>query len=88
MASWHVVFQVHIRPASGSDAQTIALHRYPDLDSCHDAVATYAAWVATAMEGGLYLGWLAEQDGQVIGGVGLMFLEWGPTRQDSHPWRA
>jgi len=44
--------------------------------------------VATAMERGLYLGWLAEQDGQVIGGVGLMFLEWGPTRHDSHPWRA
>jgi len=35
------------------------------------------------MQRGTYAGWLAEQDGRVIGGTGLTFLEWGPTRRDS-----
>lgn len=40
------------------------------------------------MEKGLYIGWLAEQGERVVGGCGLTLLEWGPTKQDLHPWRA
>jgi len=65
----------------------IALHRYPDLHAHHEAVTSYAAWVTRAMERDLYLGWVAESAGEVVGGCGLVMLEWGPTREDPSPWR-
>lgn len=87
VASCLVGFRVDLRRAAVSDAQTIALHRYPALGPDDEDVTTYAAWVAEAMARGLYLGWLAEQDGHIVAGSGLLLLEWGPTKQDSHPWR-
>lgn len=71
----------------GSDARTVALHRYPELDPGHEAVAAYAVWVAQAMDRKVYLGWLAEQAGHVVAGSGLLLLEWGPSKYDLHPWR-
>jgi len=40
------------------------------------------------MDRGIYIGWLMERDGQVVGGLGLTLLEWGPSKQDSQSWRA
>ncbi|WP_244940418.1 GNAT family N-acetyltransferase [Deinococcus ficus] len=65
----------------------IARHRYPELDADHEAGTAYAAWVTRAMDQDLYLGWVAESAGEVVGGAGLMLLEWGPTRNDPSPWR-
>lgn len=76
-----------VRPATPADAPTIALHRYPDEADAGER-ATYAEWVAGALERGTYLGFLAEgEEGQVVSGAGLTLLEWGPTRGDPQPWR-
>nr|WP_293913170.1 GNAT family N-acetyltransferase [Deinococcus sp.] len=48
----------------------------------------YAAWVAGAMRRGSYLGWLAQEAGQVVAGAGLVLLDWGPTRGEPNPLRA
>jgi GNAT superfamily N-acetyltransferase len=39
------------------------------------------------MTQGLYLGWLAVHEDQIIGGAGLLLLHWGPGRYDSSPLR-
>jgi len=51
-------------------------------------VDVYARWVEDALQRGVYLGWVAEVGGAVIGGAGLTLLEWGPTRTDPNPLRA
>ena len=69
------------RPATPADAETIALHRYPDEKDAAER-PIYAAWVADALSRGLYLGFLHELNGEMIAGAGLTLLEWGPTRTD------
>ncbi|GAA5532352.1 GNAT family N-acetyltransferase [Deinococcus aluminii] len=77
-----------IRPARPADAPLIALHRYPAGADAADR-PVYAAWVAEALERGVYLGFLAVADGgEVVAGAGLILLEWGPTRGDPQPYRA
>lgn len=76
-----------LRPATPADAPTIARHRYPDATDAAEC-SVYAAWVEGALRRGLYLGWLAEDRGEVIAGAGLTLLEWGPSRGDPQPWRA
>lgn len=76
-----------VRQATPADGVVIARHRYPELVHDHEAVTTYATWAAQALDRGTYLGWLAEQQGDVVGGCGLVLLEWGPTRDDPSPWR-
>jgi len=77
-----------IRPTAPADAEVIAFHRYPgDTDAGERPL--YAAWVATALQRGTYLGFLTVTDGgEVVSGAGLALLEWGPTRGDPQPWRA
>lgn len=77
-----------VRPATAQDAPIIAGHRYPELGQDHPALPRYAAWVGDALTRGVYLGWLAERQGAVVGGAGLTLLEWGPTRDDPSPVRA
>lgn len=77
----------HSRAATPADAPTLALHRYPEPKDAPER-EIYAAWVAGAIERGLYLGWLAEAGGAVIAGAGLTLLEWGPSRGDPQPLRA
>ncbi|MBB5233841.1 GNAT family N-acetyltransferase [Deinococcus budaensis] len=74
------------RPATVADAPTLAFHRYPEeVDAAERP--PYAAWVAGALERGVYLGWLAEKGGKVVAGAGVTLLEWGPSRGDPQPWR-
>lgn len=79
--------QALIRPLVAGDADTIALHRYPNESDAAER-PIYSAWVTGAIERGIYLGFLAETQGQVVAGAGLTILEWGPSRGDSHPERA
>lgn len=73
------------RPA---DAPTIGRHRYPDQVDVEERPG-YAAWVADALERGVYAGFLAVTDeGEVVAGAGLTLLEWGPAQGDPQPWRA
>lgn len=76
-----------IRSARPEDARIVAGHRYPDTIDA-EAGKNYARWVEGAMERGLYRGWLHELETQVIAGVGLVLLEWGPTRDAVSPYRA
>ncbi|GHG08469.1 GNAT family N-acetyltransferase [Deinococcus piscis] len=76
-----------VRSVTLADTHTVARHRLPDLPPDHAAVRAYAEWLPSALERGLYLGWLAESGGGVVGGAGLILLEWGPTRDDPQPWR-
>ncbi|GBF04669.1 acetyltransferase, N-acetylglutamate synthase [Deinococcus aerius] len=78
----------HLRPATPQDAATVAAHRSPERAGGQPPHTTSAAWVEDALTRGVDLGWLAEHDGKVIGGAGLILLEWGPTRDDPSPLRA
>jgi ribosomal protein S18 acetylase RimI-like enzyme len=77
----------HLRPVTPADAHTIAAHRYPDDRDAAERPG-YAAWVAGAIQGGMYLGFLLDAGGEVIAGAGVTLLHWGPTRGDPQPWRA
>lgn len=79
---------LNIRPATSADAPTIAHHRYPDEEDAAER-PIYAAWLESALERGLYVGFLVSTDGgEVIAGAGLTLLEWGPARGDPQPYRA
>ena len=83
-----LVLPWHIRRTTPEDCSVVASHRYPDVPCSDDGVRHYADWVADAMEREVYLGWLAEVEGKVVAGLGITFLEWGPTRTDPQPLRA
>ncbi|WP_216321751.1 GNAT family N-acetyltransferase [Deinococcus aestuarii] len=75
------------RPATSTDADTIALHRYSDEADAHER-PIYAVWVADALRRGVYVGFLAVDGEEVVAGAGLTLLEWGPSRGDPSPFRA
>ncbi|WP_424952098.1 GNAT family N-acetyltransferase [Deinococcus sp.] len=76
---------VQIRAARLEDAGIITRHRYPGEMGEH--LAVYEDWLPTVFIGGVYLGWLAQSDGRVIGGAGLLLINWQPSRTDPHPLR-
>lgn len=77
-----------IRAASAADIPTIVLHRgrmFREMGTACDYEAMAAActrWYAEALPTGTYRGWMAEIDGRVIGGGGMIVVPWspGPTR--------
>lgn len=48
--------------------------------------APFRAWLQRQLEWGLYIGWFAERDGRVAGGVGVMEIDWPPHTH--HPGQA
>jgi GNAT superfamily N-acetyltransferase len=76
-----------LRKVAASDANIIAKHRYFDARATSQDQQHYATWVAEAIRTGIYIGMLAEIDGQVIAGVGVVLLQWGPTRGNASPVR-
>jgi GNAT superfamily N-acetyltransferase len=62
-------------------------HRYFDDAACHNARASYAKWLSSAIQRGVYRGWVALKAAEVVGGAGLVVLEWGPTRTDANACR-
>ncbi len=76
---------MNIRAATPDDAHTVTGHRYAGETGDH--LAVYEAWLPGAFASGLYVGWLAELGGRVMGGAGLMLLHWGPGRDDPQPIR-
>jgi GNAT superfamily N-acetyltransferase len=77
-----------VRLARPADAATILHHRYAmfvamggDPEETRRAVyeVNHDAWLLPKIEGGTYIGWLAENDaGEVVAGVGLWLMEWIP----------
>jgi len=43
---------------------------------------THEPWVAKAIVDGRYVGWLTEDEGQVVAGAGLLLLDWPPHPLD------
>ena len=74
-----------LRPATAEDVQDIVCHRYPGESGEH--LAIYAGWLTGAFSQGLYSGLLAHTEGRIIGGAGLLRLNWGPRRGDANPLR-
>lgn len=70
------------------ERHTVARHRYPDLDETHPALANYAHWLTDALAQDVYRGWLYKQEGEAVAGVGLILLNWGPSKNDPSPMRA
>jgi GNAT superfamily N-acetyltransferase len=79
---------VSFRPITQDDRQTVARHRYPELSELHPALATYAHWLTDALTQEIYRGWFHEKDGQIVAGIGLILLNWGPSKNDPSPLRA
>lgn len=75
-------------PVIQDDRHTVARHRYPDLDETHPALANYANWLADALAQDVYRGWLYKQEGEAVAGIGLILLNWGPSKNDPSPIRA
>lgn len=76
------------RDVTSGDAPLLAQHRYARAPADARDHAAYAAWVASAIARGVYLGRLALADGAVVAGAGAVLLEWGPVRGDPGAVRA
>lgn len=76
-----------VRTVGPDDAASIARHRYFRGEPQEDLDA-YTAWVVSRIERGTYLGFVAEAEGQVVGGAGAVLLDWGPTRGEASGTRA
>ena len=79
------------RAATAADAATITRHRrrmFVDAGRSDNRVLDVMAehfqpWVTQQLQSGNYMGWLALDDaGEVIGGSGLMMLDWPPHPLD------
>lgn len=67
------------RKALPGDAELIASHAcYREDDLARRA--GYAEWVKPRIGARKYLGLFAMQGGEVVGGAGIVLLDWGPTR--------
>ena len=68
------------RDARAADAAIVTRHRFagaPRRDAERNA---FECWVTARISAGTYLGRLAEIDGAVVAGAGIVLLDWGPTR--------
>ena len=87
---------MHIfRSATEADAVTIAEQRvkmFQDNDltptgTWEELERDSAEWTARKLREGSYAGWLVEEDGRVIGGAGVWFMEWPPHWMHVEPVR-
>lgn len=81
------------RPVGSGDLELICRHRLemfrearrPEPDLALMA-APFRDWLERQLAAGTYCGFVAEEAGQVVGGVGLMLIDWPP--HPSHPLAA
>jgi GNAT superfamily N-acetyltransferase len=76
---------ISIRPVRPEDMAVVCVHRRrmfaesgvaeTTLDAMQDP---FAVWLAPRLEDGSYFGFMAEEDGVVVAGVGLRLIEWPP----------
>ena len=87
---------VNRRQASSRDSEIIGQQRVrmfadagiADEERTGAMLKTFVPWVLTKLQDGSYVGWLAEHDGQVVGGAGLWLMEFPPNWMDEQPLRA
>lgn len=78
------------RSATAADAAVITNHRRrmfvdagrPDSQVLARMAEAHEPWVARMIGEGKYLGWLTEENGQVVAGAGLLILDWPPHPLD------
>jgi len=76
---------ISFRPVATSDLETICAHRrrmFAENEvsiAALDAMAEpFAAWLAPRLADGRYFGLMAEESGEIIGGIGLILLDFPP----------
>ena len=84
-----------IRLAGITDAAVIALHRQSVFvehgrgrdDNLAAMADAFTVWLRRKLRERRYLGWLAEYDGTVVAGVGVLLVEWPPHPAHFGPLR-
>ena len=79
-----------IRPVRPSDLATIRHHReamFRDSGRPEAVIALlvepFRAWLEPRLADGRYFGWMIEDDGAVVAGIGMMAIDWPP--HPTHP---
>jgi GNAT superfamily N-acetyltransferase len=83
---------ITLRPMTPGDAEVAARHRvmmFADmgeatLEALEPMRIAFVEWARVGLAEGSYLGWCAEDDGQIVAGAGLMLLAWSPTISVAH----
>ncbi|MHB1937010.1 MAG: GNAT family N-acetyltransferase [Acidobacteriaceae bacterium] len=86
---------VQTRLATFEDAPIIAQHRHrmfvdagrADNRSLRRVTDAFETWVVPMMREGKYMGWLALSKDRIVGGAGLMIMDWPPHPLDPGPQR-
>lgn len=84
------------RLATEADAELISEQRYRmfvDSGQGNDArlkevAENFVPWVRERLIDGRYVGWLTAEDGQVVAGAGVLFMDFPPHWMDPEPVRA
>ncbi len=63
-----------------SDAAVVTRHRFDGVAGCDAERKAYESWVRRRIEAATYIGRVAQIDGVVVSGAGIVLLDWGPTR--------
>jgi GNAT superfamily N-acetyltransferase len=81
------------RPVTASDLDLICRHRHEmfKVSGRSDAMlvpmtAAFRVWLKPRLEDGRYFGWIVEDGGAQVAGVGMMITDWPP--HPSHPTEA
>jgi GNAT superfamily N-acetyltransferase len=85
-----------LRHATVNDAALIAAHRHNMFADNHFARearfaemdTAFEPWVRERIADGRYVGLLLEEDGQVLAGAGIYFMDFPPHWMDTQPTRA
>jgi GNAT superfamily N-acetyltransferase len=83
----------HLRPVGAGDLDLICRQRYQmfkDSGRSDDVLAPMAVgfrpWLEPRLADHSYFGWIAERDGEAVGGLGMMVIDWAP--HPLHPTQA
>jgi len=84
------------RLATEADAELISEQRYRmfvDSTQVDDArlkevTEKFVPWVRERLVDGRYVGWLTAEDGRVVAGAGVLFMDFPPHWMDPEPVRA
>jgi GNAT superfamily N-acetyltransferase len=81
---------VTVRPVAEVDLELICQHRERMFaesgrtrESLRPMTAAFARWLAPRLKDGSYFGWMLEDAGFVVAGLGMMVIDWPP--HPSHP---
>jgi GNAT superfamily N-acetyltransferase len=78
------------RPVAARDLELICEHRERMFaasgrtrESLQPMTASFRQWLIPRLSDGSYFGWMLEEAGQVVAGLGMMVIDWPP--HPSHP---